>query len=41
MLTEHHLKENEIDMISIKNYSLGVKYCREVSKNGGCMYLYS
>jgi len=41
MLTEHHLKENEIDMISTENYSLGAKFCREVLKNGDvCIFIH-
>ena len=27
-LTEHHIKKNEIDMISIEIYNVGAKFCR-------------
>jgi hypothetical protein len=41
MLTEHHLKEKEIDIISIENYNLGAKFCRQVLKNGGlCIFIH-
>jgi hypothetical protein len=41
MLTGHHLKENEIGMISIGNYNLGAKFCRQVLKNGGvCIFIH-
>jgi hypothetical protein len=39
-LTEHHLKEDGIDMISTENYNLEVKFCRQVLK-WWCMYLHS
>jgi hypothetical protein len=40
-LTEHHLKNYEIDVTPISNYKLGAKYCREKLKNGGvCIYIY-
>jgi hypothetical protein len=39
-LTEHHLKDYEIDVTPISNYKLGAKYCREKLKNGGvCIYI--
>ena len=34
-LTEHHLKDNEIDVVHIPNYNLGAKYCRINLKYGG------
>jgi exonuclease III len=34
-LTEHHLKDQEIDITHIPNYKLGAKYCRLNLKNGG------
>jgi hypothetical protein len=33
-LTEHHLKDYEIDKISIDHYNLGAKFCRQFLKNG-------
>ena len=39
-LTEHHLKEDKID-ISNANYNLGAKFCRQVLKNGGiCIFIH-
>jgi exonuclease III len=39
-LTEHHLKDYEIDVTPISNYKLGAKYCRNKLKNGGiCIYI--
>ena len=38
-VTEHHLKNYEIDATLISNYKLGAKYCRKKLKNGGvCIY---
>jgi hypothetical protein len=34
-LTEHHLKDFEIDNLSIDYYKLGSKFCRQEFKNGG------
>jgi exonuclease III len=34
-LTEHHLKDYEIDITHIPKYKLGSKYCRQNLKNGG------
>ena len=34
-LTEHHLKDNEIDVVHIPNYILGARYCRTNLKCGG------
>jgi hypothetical protein len=34
-LTEHHVKDYEIDITPITKYKLGAKYCRKISKNGG------
>jgi hypothetical protein len=33
--TEHHLCDHEINSICIKDYNLGVKYCRKSRKHGG------
>jgi hypothetical protein len=39
-LTNHHLKNYEIDATAIYNYKLGAKYCRRKLKNGGvCIYI--
>ena len=39
-LTEHYLKNYEIDATPISNYKLGAKYCRNKLKNGGvCIYI--
>jgi len=39
-LTEHHLKEDEIEITHIPKYKLGAKYCRLKLKNGGvCIYI--
>jgi hypothetical protein len=39
-LTEHHLKNYEIDATPIPKYQLGVKYCRKKFKNCGvCIYI--
>jgi hypothetical protein len=39
-LTEHNLKNREIDVTPISNYKLGAKYCRKELKNGGvCIYI--
>jgi hypothetical protein len=48
-LTEHHLKDYEIDNLPIDHYKLGSKFCRQEFKNGGgvcvcvcvCVYLHS
>ena len=34
-LTEHHLKEQEIETLSIDHYILGAKFCRQSLKHGG------
>ena len=34
-LTEHHLKELEIENLSIDHYTLGAKFCRQILKHGG------
>jgi len=40
-LTEHHLKNYEIDATSIFNYKLGAKYCRQKLKHGSvCIYIH-
>jgi hypothetical protein len=39
-LTEHNLKEGEIEITHIPKYKLGAKYCRLKLKNGGvCIYI--
>jgi exonuclease III len=39
-VTEHHLKNYEIDAMPISKYKLGAKYCRKKFKNGGvCIYI--
>jgi hypothetical protein len=39
-LTEHHLKNYEIDVTTIPKYKLGANYCRKELKNGGvCIYI--
>jgi exonuclease III len=38
-LTDHHLKDYEIDVTPISNYKLGARYCRKKLKNGG-VYIY-
>jgi hypothetical protein len=41
-LTEHHLKEYEINNILIDNYDLGDRYCRTAFKNGGvCIFIHN
>jgi len=40
-LTEHHLKNNEIDATPISNYKLEAKYYRKKLKSGGiCIYIH-
>jgi hypothetical protein len=40
-ITEHHLKDYEIDKLPIEHYILGSKYCRQNHKNGGvCIYVH-
>jgi hypothetical protein len=34
-LTEHHLKDSEIDLRYVGNYKCGAKFCRKSFKNGG------
>jgi hypothetical protein len=34
-LTQHHLKEQEIETLSTDHYILGAKFCRENLKHGG------
>ena len=39
-LTEHHLKNYELDVTPISNYKLGANYCRKNLKSGGvCIYI--
>lgn len=35
IMTEHHLRENEIDTIVLANYNLGAKFCRNTFCTGG------
>ena len=40
-LTEHHLKDYEIDNLPIDHVKLGFKFCRHEFKNGGvCIFIY-
>jgi hypothetical protein len=40
-LTEHHMRNNDIDTIILSNYNLGAKFCRNVFKNGGvCIFIH-
>jgi len=39
-LTEHHLKNFEIDNLPIDRYKLGSKFCRHEFKNGGHVFLF-
>jgi hypothetical protein len=40
-LTEHHLKDSEIDNLPIDHFKLGSKYCRHEFKNGGvCIFIH-
>jgi hypothetical protein len=34
-ITKHHLKEHELERISINHYNLGAKFCRKNLKDGG------
>ena len=34
-LSEHHLRESEIQLIHLTNYSLGANYCRKTFLKGG------
>jgi hypothetical protein len=34
-LTEHHLKDLQLEKIHIENYKLGAHYCRQTHENGG------
>jgi len=34
-LTEHHLKEQEIECFAIDHYTLGAKFGRKILKKGG------
>jgi hypothetical protein len=37
-LTEHHLRDNKIDMISLEHYKLATKFCRQKLKKWGSKY---
>jgi hypothetical protein len=40
-LTEHHLKDHEIENISMPYYTLGAKFCRKKMKQGGtCIFVH-
>jgi hypothetical protein len=39
-ITEHHLKDFEMDMMSIEYYKLGTKFCRQLYKNGVCIFIH-
>jgi len=39
-LTEHHLKNYEINATHISNYKLGAKYCRKSFKKAVFVYIY-
>jgi hypothetical protein len=34
-LTEHRMKQLELEHIHIKNYNLGARYCRKTLEKGG------
>jgi hypothetical protein len=34
-LTEHHLKDHEMNLASIEHYKLSAKFCRQQYRNGG------
>jgi len=38
-LTEHHLKDQEMDLASIEHYKLSATFCRQQYKNGGTCIL--
>ena len=39
-LTEHHLKAEEINNISVDQYNFGATFCRQIYKYGGvCLYV--
>jgi len=39
-LTEHHLQTEEIDSVNFGHYTLGSAFCRQIFKQGGCLYLH-
>jgi len=40
-LTEHHLKDYEIDNLPVEHFKLGSKFCRHEFKNGGvCIFIH-
>jgi hypothetical protein len=40
-LTEHHLKDHEIENVSMPHYTLGAKFCRKNMKQGGtCIFVH-
>ena len=39
-LSEHHLKNEEIETLTLNQYILGAKFCRQSYKGGGvCIYI--
>jgi hypothetical protein len=40
-ITEHHIKDFEMDMMSLEYYKFVTKFCRQQYKNGGvCIFVY-
>ena len=40
-LTEHHLKDHEINLVSMEHYKLSAEVCRQQYKNGGtCIFVH-
>jgi len=40
-ITGHHLKDFEMDMMSLEHYKLGTKFCRQQYKIGGaCIFVH-
>ena len=40
-ITEHHLREFELESSPIEHYKLGAKFCREKLKDGGtCIFIH-
>src|SRR5215510_6295432 len=38
-LTEHHLHDEELESMSLNQYTLGAKFCRKNSQMWGCVYI--
>jgi hypothetical protein len=34
-LTEHHMKQLELEHFHVENYNLGARYCRKTQEKGG------